>query len=266
MGQTPETVSHGSSAVFTWECERGHRWDEAVDARTRYKVGGECRQCQSLAELYPDIARQFVADAEEKGRTPETVMGMSAARFTWECESGHRWDAEVNDRTRRSDHGCPQCRWVPEPGQSLAELYPDIARQFVADAEGKGRTPETVVGGSKVTFTWECERGHRWDEAIRSRTRRIGGGCRQCRSLAELYPDIARQFVADAEGKGRSPETVSFGSNARFEWECEFGHRWKAKVFNRTLGGNCPECFHLRRAGKGQSLALKLHIAKQQPK
>jgi hypothetical protein len=55
----------------------------------------------------------------------------------------------------------------PEPGQSLAEKFPDIAKQFVADAEGKDRTPETVGCGSEARFKWECEAcGNQWSAMV----------------------------------------------------------------------------------------------------
>lgn len=59
--------------------------------------------------------------------------------------------------------------------------------------------------------------------------------------LKDSHPEIAAQLV----DKSLLP-SLSTGSNSCVEWECENGHRWFAKVFNRTnskSGTGCPICF-----------------------
>lgn len=58
--------------------------------------------------------------------------------------------------------------------------------------------------------------------------------------LKDSHPELAKQLV----DKTLLP-TLSTGANAKVEWECEYGHRWFARVYNRTNAKNktgCPVC------------------------
>ena len=58
--------------------------------------------------------------------------------------------------------------------------------------------------------------------------------------LKDSYPELAKQVV----DKSLLP-VLSTGSESKIEWECEKGHRWMAKVYNRTNVKNhtgCPYC------------------------
>ena len=55
-------------------------------------------------------------------------------------------------------------------------------------------------------------------------------------SLAEINPDVARQ------AHGWNPATVTFKSNQKKSWICDFGHIWDAVVSHRTRGQGCPYC------------------------
>jgi DNA-directed RNA polymerase subunit RPC12/RpoP len=57
------------------------------------------------------------------------------------------------------------------------------------------------------------------------------------KSLAETHPEVAR------EAHGWDPSKVSPSSATRFEWKCESGHIWIARVGNRThRQSGCPYC------------------------
>lgn len=58
--------------------------------------------------------------------------------------------------------------------------------------------------------------------------------------LKDSHPELAEQLV----DKSLLP-TLSTGSDLSLEWECEFGHRWFAKPYNRTNArhpSGCPVC------------------------
>jgi hypothetical protein len=127
----------------------------------------------------------------------------------------------------------------PEPGHSLADLYPEIA------AEANGWDPFSVRWGSDVKLSWKCAEGHFWIAAVVKRSR-MGRGCPYCSNhkvlsgyndLKTHYPDVA------IEAYGWDPLQVSSKSKRKLEWKCAFGHRWFATVGSRTaLGNGCPIC------------------------
>ena len=129
----------------------------------------------------------------------------------------------------------------PEPGQSLADLYPLIA------AEAVGWDPFSVRWGSDVKLPWKCSEGHSWIAAVVKRSR-MGRGCPYCANQKVLvgyndlkthYPDVASQAY------GWDPSQVSSKSKRKLEWVCTDGHRWFAIVASRTVGGNgCPICMN----------------------
>jgi translation initiation factor IF-1 len=55
-------------------------------------------------------------------------------------------------------------------------------------------------------------------------------------SLSVTHPEVAKQ------AHGWDPSEITFGSNLRKEWMCEFGHVWNAKVSARSRGTGCPIC------------------------
>lgn len=58
--------------------------------------------------------------------------------------------------------------------------------------------------------------------------------------LKDTHPELVAQLVDKSLA-----ETLATGSNSSVEWECEHGHRWFARVYNRTNARNktgCPVC------------------------
>jgi hypothetical protein len=122
----------------------------------------------------------------------------------------------------------------------LSETNPELA------LEADGWDPKEYSAGSSKKVSWKCSLGHIFEGTIHSRASR-GHKCPYCsgrriqrgfNDLATTHPEIARQ--AD----GWDPSEVGSGSNKKFQWICDEGHRWRATVNNRT-GRNstgCPVC------------------------
>ena len=77
-------------------------------------------------------------------------------------------------------------------------------------------------------------------------------------SLAEIHPDVARQAF------GWDPASVTFKSNQKKSWICNFGHVWDAVVSHRTRGQGCPFCSGRRLlAGFNDLATLHPELAKE---
>ena len=120
---------------------------------------------------------------------------------------------------------------------SLAETHPELA------AQTDGWDPTTVTFGSHKKLSWKCRLGHQWEAQVKSRT--TGRGCPICsgQSVLSGFNDLATinpQIAAQADGW--DPTTVTAGTKKKSSWICEFGHRWRATVNDRTAGHGCPVC------------------------
>ena len=125
----------------------------------------------------------------------------------------------------------------------------DLLTQWDADGNG-ALTPAGVSYGSRRKVWWTCDRGHRWQAAVYTRT---GGesGCPYCagkqpwpgfNDLASCFPDLAREWHPTRNG-ALTPDRVLWGSRRRVWWRCSKGHEWSALVKSRTTAGaGCPFC------------------------
>lgn len=200
-----------------------------------------CTQQRQLALL-----QQW--DVERNGPlTPQSVSFGSHRKLWWQCEKGHQWQAAVKSRV--SGAGCPHCaNRVLRPGENdLAAVYPDLAQQW--DQENLPLTPVQLLPGSRKKVWWRCEKGHRWQAMVVSRTR--GTGCPVCagklvlpgeNDLASHYPALAQEWAKERNGD-LTPETCSPASNRKVWWCCPLGHAYQATVAARTAqGSGCPYC------------------------
>jgi hypothetical protein len=189
----------------------------------------------SLLAKFPDFA------AEADGWDASKVAPGSNKKLRWKCEHGHQWEALVINRTKKGTH-CPYCsgRNAIAGVNDLATTHPELAIQ--AD----GWDPSTIGAGSGSKLGWKCERGHQWEAAVETRSKR-GSGCPFCygrvlipgeTDLATTHPDIA------AQADGWDPTKVMAGTNKKLPWVCSLGHRWTTMPIHRLNGSNCPVCMN----------------------
>ena len=250
---TPETVTYGSHTAVWWRCVRGHTWQAAVYARTEgsgcpYCAGKRVGQGNDLASLYPALAAQW--DMEKNApRTPFDFSAGSHRLAWWRCEKGHSWRSQI--RSRVSGCGCPVCagRLVAAGENSLADISPELARQWDAERNAP-LTPQQVTAGTRRKVWWKCAKGHSWQASIASRVSQktdcpVCGGKevqRGFNDLASLYPALAGEWDAAKNG-ALTPETVTPASNRKVWWRCPLGHSYRSIVASRTMrGDDCPYC------------------------
>ncbi len=239
-GWDPTTYIPKSREKVQWKCELGHVW--LATCNTKIKGHG-CSVCTNrtvnigfndLATTHPEIA------AQAHGWDPTTVSAGSDQIVNWKCEKGHMWSRRVASRTQGS--GCPSCsnQRVEDGYNDLATTHPEIA------AQAHGWDPTTVSAGSDQIVEWKCENGHIWKSRVANR--KLGHGCPDCHfkievghnDLATTHPEIA------AQAHGWDPTTLSFGSNKRVTWLCNFGHTWKTTPAKRVKGSGCSTCSNKR--------------------
>ena len=196
----PSQITPGSNRHVWWLCaDCGNEWKTSVASRVR---GRNCPVCGrvkavngrnntyikkhgSLAEHNPEIALQWDYERNEP-LTPDNVPYASDKKVWWHCHKcDNHWQAVISSRTV-SGKGCPECgkkKCVISAQQkrlksrgSLADLYPDIAKQWDYERNAP-LTPQDVTPGSQKKVGWICSQGHRWDAVIYSRKK---AGCPIC--------------------------------------------------------------------------------------
>jgi len=146
---------------------------------------------------------------------------------------------------------------VPKPGESLADLFPDVAAEWHPTKNGD-LTPTDLVAGTSRKVWWKCDvaADHEWRARIQPRAMR-GVGCPACNgkqvsttnSLKELFPEVAAQWHPTKNGD-LTPAEVVAGSQKKFWWKCDVAgdHEWLTTASSRTSvsrrggGSGCPSC------------------------
>lgn len=248
----PEYIQVGSSSKVWWLCGKcGFAWQASPYNRVH---GQGCPVCcgnkveagiNDLCTTHPLLAKEW--HPEKNGsRLPSLYSAGSNARIWWKCGAcDFEWEALIANRSR--DQGCPRCAGkVASPELSLAATYPELAAQWHPTLNGN-LTPVDVLPGSDKPVYWLCEKGHHWKVAVHARALQHHG-CPYCSNilvwpgfndLATVHPELLSQWDADNDVQ---PDQVLAGSTKKYIWRCEKGHTWKASIYDRIHGRNCPYC------------------------
>lgn len=136
------------------------------------------------------------------GLFPDALSPHTHQRVSWKCSScGHVWVAEVNSRPRGT--GCPKCKGQKissakkrvKPGNSLAERFPEIAKEWHPTKNGE-LSPDTINSGAKILVWWQCAKGHEWKTSVNNRTNStIHTNCPECsKELRTSFPEQSVLF------------------------------------------------------------------------
>ncbi|WP_425552450.1 zinc-ribbon domain-containing protein [Dactylosporangium maewongense] len=245
-------------------------------ARDEWKSLRDTPPDDSLASLFPDLAKELVENLSRPEMSSEWLPAGSGDRCHWRCIScQYEWRTLVVSRTR-SKTGCPRCasqkRAYRTRLSGKAPRVRDVAPHLVAEVVeilDLDKSGDIEVGdlarGSSIRVLWKCQScTHQWVATVADRT--SGRGCRPCgirrrsnaapgQSLQDLFPDVARGFIANLDNPDRGPEQLGPGSQDRCRWRCpECGaETWEVTVQNRTSRQGCGGC-RVRRVGRRRAI------------
>ena len=220
---TPNDVTIGSGKKVWWLCPKGHEYDMTVADKTG---GNGCPFCSgrrvctdnSLQMLNPELSNQW--HSTKNGElTPNDVTEKANKKVWWQCEKGHEWQANINDRA--NGNNCPYClgRRVCVDN-SLQTLEPEISKQWHPTKNGD-LIPNNFTTGTAKKVWWQCERGHEWQAAIVNRVK--GRGCPDCsRESKTSFPEQAIYFYL----KSIFEDTLN-----RYKYD----NKWEIDVFVPSL-------------------------------
>ena len=159
----------------------------------------------------------------------------------------------------------------PKPGKSLAEVNPELAKEWHLIKNGDV-TPSDVSEHSHTKVWWKCEKGddHEWEASVANRSK--GKGCPICsgqkvvisNSLAILNPKLAKEWHSTKNDNLRANQ-VSLNSGKKVWWKCPKGddHEWESTIYNRSLGSGCAICSGYKTVLSNSLATVKPLIAKQ---
>lgn len=216
---------------------------------------------ESAAELFPSLLDEFHPTKNGCFDLSKVQPGYSK-KIWWKCNKGHEWEGTVQNRTRLGS-GCHQCgrskandsmrgrAKPPEPGQSLQERYPEIAKYWHPTKNSV--SPDMVGARTERKFWWQCKRGHETYTSSHSKITKTGSfPCRECepinratpkpgKSLADVYPEVAK-FWHPTKNGDLKPTGVTPHANLYVYWICDDGHTTRALINSRASGFTCGEC------------------------
>ena len=159
----------------------------------------------------------------------------------------------------------------PPKGKSLAELNPELAKQWHTSKNGD-LTPSDVSAGSDAKVWWKCNKGydHEWESAVNNRSR--GSLCTICTGfkvvksncLATLNPELAKEWHP-TKNDDLTAYDVTEGTGRKVWWKCNKGedHEWYTSILKRSHGHGCTICSG-RKVVKSNCLAtLNPELAKE---
>lgn len=251
--EKPEKLSCNDRRKVWWRCDKGHRWQAALNSRVH--LGRSCPYCANqavlpgendMATLAPEMARLW--HPERNGDlNPSDVSPGSRKSVWWRCERGHDWRAPVY--SIKAGTSCPYCSGRNAiPGETdLATTHPRFIRLW---SDRNRVSPTEVTAGSHRKVWWICEKGHEWDALVGSVVLE-GCGCPYCAGrraipgetdLATVKPEMLAEW--DYEKNTTDPGQILPSSHEKVWWKCALGHSWQAVVFSRTREqtAGCPYC------------------------
>ena len=104
----PTEIVAGNNTLRKWNCSQGHIF---VARSTDLVQGKSCGVCanKQLLKGFNDLATHFPEiAAEADGWDPSEVLFGSNKVFSWKCSIGHKWKANLSNRSGRGDI-CPNC-------------------------------------------------------------------------------------------------------------------------------------------------------------
>ena len=249
---TAAMVTYGSNKLMWWKGKCGHEWQTSIKARSK---GEGCPICSGaravegindLTTLRPELAAEW--SDKNKELKPTMVTIGSSKKIIWKGKCGHEWTATVKSRAI-SKSGCPYCSHneVLTRFNDLATLLPHIAEEW---SEKNSPLLPTMVGAfANRKVWWKCkECGNEWNTLIA--TRSGGSKCPYCSGLILLkgFNDFSTTHSQLAEEWSErnyplKPDMINAKSRKNVWWKCKkCGYEWKAVVYSRVKGSECPVC------------------------
>ena len=287
--KTLDAVGHGSALRAMWRCRQcGREWQSPIFLRTS---GSGCR-CKprakrSASRFVSDdkvLSKRFIRNITSPTRSKECTPLKSRDLCEWKCNTcEHSWNSPAGG-LHSSKWKCPRCAilWsrLPKPGRSLAERFPDLAREFVRNLTRPHRHPSTLLPASIDRCEWRCRDCKKVWTTTPS-TRVSGKGCRRCKTheatlvaaakskstrLVDACGDAQSAFVENLSRPGHPVALLAGKSNDRCRWRCvACGKTFVRTVSHFSKSQTCSPCSASARGRKWRKAPAGMSLLELEP-
>jgi len=266
--QDPLTVSFNEEVE--WVCPvTGGKWKSQISERIRHGKKHGFKSVfvtgarvlagyNDIATTHPHVLQWW--DYEKNDIDPTTISSGSDIKAWWVDSNDNSYQMTIYKKCICGQGSPFDAGKKIAPGNSLADLYPELAKQWNYEKNGE-LSPYDVTTGSSRQLWWVCpETGKTWKASPKYRVK--SGHCKSpymtgkrvlkgYNDLGTFYPEICKEFSSKNDF---SPYEVVAHSKKRAKWICNTcSHEWEAVIDNRTTNGSgCPHCFNAQLTSKAE--------------
>jgi hypothetical protein len=164
-----------------------------------------------------------------KGKLISTTYVSYKNKLIWECASGHRWEARIND-IKNKHSWCAICS-----GKSK----PDISTLINFANNKDGKCLSKIYKNCSDKLSWQCKFGHIW-KASWTHIKHSDSWCPACSNIAK--PDLLKLQQVAKNNNGILLSEVYINNKSPLLWSCNKNHKWLANWGNIQSGTWCPIC------------------------
>lgn len=235
-GELLSTSYENANSKCRFKCDKEHIWETKAINVLR---GSWCHDCAGIKSHTINMLKEYAK--KKGGECLSSKYTGSNGPYLWSCSKGHQWEttwASIN----RAGTWCRICsykaRGIRQYGYSIKEL------QKLAIEQG-GECLSKEYQGVFTKYKWKCEKGHVFVRAFSDI--RDGMWCQKC-SRVNLQKRFQGYTVNDLQNfadnlGGKFLSTEYLNKHTKYEWECGYGHKWKASAHSILNGGSwCSTC------------------------
>ena len=182
----------------------------------------------------------------------------SGKKIWWVCKNGHEYECTVSHRVFENN-GCPYCsnQKILEGYNDLATTNPEALKYWDYGKNDKiNLHPNRLSKGTHKKAWWICDKGHSYEQEIRSKVN--GVGCPVCSNriilkgyndLATTNPELLKEWNYEKNEKnGITPYNISKGKEISVWWKClNCGNDYSCYAYSKKENAGCPYCSGLKR-------------------
>ena len=251
---TPYDVMPGSNRKIWWQCKRGHPWLAMPLDRTSKSSGcPKCKPQTSRPEIRVFCELKTILDGVKwnqilQGIYCDIYLSCHGIVIEYDGHYRHRGREESDEQKeqrlaeigvslfRIREHGLrtlSETDIVLDPKEVDLSVMRKLLNKLLRYHEF---SPEDRRSISDYLASNRLLNDNEFKEKIS-----LLPGPPINRSLASLYPEIAREWDS-LRNSPLEPTMFTPGSNERMWWRCRNGHEWPAPIYHRAMGSGCPYC------------------------
>lgn len=211
-----------------WQCKKGHVFHYNLKSVRR---GAWCPQCtqKDRKAVALELMKEWAEKYEGKCLSDEYIN--NETKLIWQCKNGHIFTAS-RDRIKLG-RWCTECTRMEFKNKKLKQV-----QEIALKREGKCLSEKYVNDDTKLEF--QCSKGHKW-KATPHIIIYDNSWCPYCYGKVKHTIEYMHEIAKKHNGKCLSKTYVN--NNAKLEWQCSEGHKWKTTSFTIINDGSwCPYC------------------------